>query len=102
MNVAVAVEALMQTIVAGLMVGTIYGLMGCGVGVIFGVMRVVNFAQGEFLMLAMYGGVFAAGLLGAVGVIGPTPAAYVSILLTAPVIFAFGAILHRALLSRVT
>jgi branched-chain amino acid transport system permease protein len=102
MNVAVAVEALMQTIVAGLMVGTIYGLMGCGVGVIFGVMRVVNFAQGEFLMLAMYGGVFAAGLLGAVGVIGATPAAYVSILLTAPVIFVFGFVLHRALLSRVT
>jgi branched-chain amino acid transport system permease protein len=102
MNAVVAFEAAMQTVAAGLMVGMIYGLMGCGVGVIFGVMRVVNFAQGEFMMLAMYGAAFAGGLLGAVGLIAPTAAAYLAVLLTAPAIFAFGAVLHRLLLSRVT
>jgi branched-chain amino acid transport system permease protein len=56
----ILLEAVMQTAVAGLMAGILYGLMASGVGLIFGVMRVVNFAQGEFLMLGMYGAVFAA------------------------------------------
>src|SRR5260221_13569584 len=92
----------MQTIVAGVMAGIIYGLMASGVGLIFGVMRVVNFAQGEFLMLGMYGAVFAAALIAPLGLLGVTPGAYVGILLTGPVIFVLGAIIHRLVLSRST
>lgn len=40
--------------VAGLLTGAVYGLMALGLSVIFGVMRVVNFAHGEMMVLAMY------------------------------------------------
>ena len=92
----------MQTVTAGLMAGIIYGLMASGVGLIFGIMRVVNFAQGEFLMLGMYGAVFAAALLAPLGLFGVTAGAYVGILLTGPVIFVLGAMTHRLVLSRST
>jgi branched-chain amino acid transport system permease protein len=41
-------------IVQGLLTGLVYGLMALGLSVIFGVMRVVNFAHGEFTVVAMY------------------------------------------------
>ena len=49
------VENFLQALFAGLTVGSIYGLMCVGLALIFGVMRVINFAQGEFMMLGMYG-----------------------------------------------
>ena len=94
----IVLEAVMQTVVAGLMAGIIYGLMASGVGLIFGVMRVVNFAQGEFLMLGMYGAVFAAALIAPLGLFGVTLGAYIGVLLTGPVIFILGAIIHRVVL----
>jgi branched-chain amino acid transport system permease protein len=102
MGLNIVLEAVMQTVVAGLMAGIIYGLMASGVGLIFGVMRVVNFAQGEFLMLGMYGAVFAAALIAPLGLFGVTLGAYVGVLLTGPVIFILGAIIHRVVLSRST
>jgi branched-chain amino acid transport system permease protein len=44
----------LNIIVAGLLTGAVYGLMALGLSVIFGVIRVVNFAHGEMMMLAMY------------------------------------------------
>jgi branched-chain amino acid transport system permease protein len=41
-------------IVAGLLTGCVYGLMALGLSVIFGVIRVVNFAHGEMMVVAMY------------------------------------------------
>src|SRR5580658_9265265 len=41
-------------IVAGLLTGCVYGLMALGLSVIFGVIRIVNFAHGEMMTLAMY------------------------------------------------
>ena len=38
-----------------MLIGSIYALMSIGLTLIFGVLRVVNFAHGEFLMFAMYG-----------------------------------------------
>ena len=102
MGLNIVLEAVMQTVVAGLMAGIIYGLMACGVGLIFGVMRVVNFAQGEFLMLGMYGAVFAAALIAPLGLFGVTLGAYIGVLLTGPVIFILGAIIHRVVLARST
>ena len=102
MVLAPVLEAVMQTALAGLMAGIIYGLMAAGVGLIFGVMRVVNFAQGEFLMLGMYGAVFAAALIAPLGLFGVTLGAYLGVLLTGPVIFVLGAIIHRLVLSRST
>jgi branched-chain amino acid transport system permease protein len=41
-------------VVAGLLTGCVYGLMALGLSVIFGVIRIVNFAHGEMMVLAMY------------------------------------------------
>ena len=48
---------LANVIIAGLMTGLVYGLMALGLAVIFGVARVVNFAHGEMMALAMYAAV---------------------------------------------
>lgn len=40
--------------ISGILLGMIYGLIGAGLNIIYGVMRVVNFAHGEFLMIAAY------------------------------------------------
>jgi branched-chain amino acid transport system permease protein len=44
----------LQVILDGLMSGMLYALVAVGLGIIFGVMDVINFAHGEFLMVAMY------------------------------------------------
>ena len=46
--------ALAQAITKGLLTGMVYGLMALGLSVIFGVMRVVNFAHGEMMIVGMY------------------------------------------------
>ena len=51
---AVAAASSSQYVVTGLLVGGVYALMSIGLALIFGVMRVVNFAQGDFMMLGMY------------------------------------------------
>ena len=43
-----------NVVVSGLLTGLIYGLMALGLSVIFGVVRVVNFAHGEMMTIAMY------------------------------------------------
>ena len=45
---------LLQVLASGLLMGLIYALIAAGLSLIFGLMDVVNFAHGEFLMLAMY------------------------------------------------
>ncbi len=47
-------ELLPGVVVQGVLTGLVYGLMALGLSVIFGVVRVVNFAHGEFAVLAMY------------------------------------------------
>jgi branched-chain amino acid transport system permease protein len=54
--------AVPQLIVSTLLLGAVYALIAVGLTLIFGVMRVVNFAYGEFLMLAMYLAFFAFSL----------------------------------------
>ena len=44
----------LQFLVPGILIGGVYALLASGLGLIFGVMRVVNFAQADFMMLAMY------------------------------------------------
>src|ERR1700754_1985146 len=48
-------EIFFNILLSGLLLGGIYALVSVGLNLIFGVVRIVNFAQGEFLMLGMYG-----------------------------------------------
>lgn len=77
----------MQSIVSGILIGGIYGLVSMGLSLIFGVMRIVNFAHGELVMLAMYGTFFSVTLLG----LDP----FVTILLTAPILFLVGIVIQK-------
>ena len=51
-------DLVINVVVAGLLTGLIYGLMALGLSVIFGVVRLVNFAHGEMMVLAMFAAVF--------------------------------------------
>ena len=70
-----------QAIVSGLLMGLVFALIALGLTMIFGVMDVVNFAHGEFLMLSMYASFWLFVLLG----IDPA--------LSGPVVAVFGALL---------
>ena len=48
------IDVYLNVIVAGILTGLVYGLMALGLSVIFGVVRVVNFAHGEMMSIAMY------------------------------------------------
>jgi branched-chain amino acid transport system permease protein len=96
------VENFLQLLSAGLLTGAIYGLMCVGLSVIFGVMRVINFAQGEFMMLGMYAALYAFGFIGAHALLPDVLAPFVAALLAGPAIFLLGIALHKLLVSRVT
>jgi hypothetical protein len=50
----VSADLVANVVVAGVLTGLVYGLMALGLSVIFGVVRVVNFAHGEMMTVAMY------------------------------------------------
>src|SRR6478735_1288585 len=92
-------EAILQTIAAGLLVGCTYGLMCVALGLIFGVMRLINFAQGDFLMLGMYFAMLIVASLGLADMFGALPAILIAAGLSVPVFFVFGWLLHAGLIS---
>jgi branched-chain amino acid transport system permease protein len=96
------VENVLQALSAGILLGGIYGLMCVGLGIIFGVMRVINFAQGDLMMIGMYCAFYLFSAAGLGTVLGPEVGAIVAALLTGPIMYAFGLVLHRFLISRVT
>ena len=56
-------EVLVQGLVSGLLMGFVYALIAAGLSLIFGLMEIVNFAHGEFLMGAMFATFWAWALL---------------------------------------
>ena len=76
--------------------------MCVGLSVIFGVMRVINFAHGDFMMIGMYVAWYLFGLSGAHAVFGDVIGPYIAALLAGPAVFIAGVLTHRLLVSRVT
>jgi branched-chain amino acid transport system permease protein len=91
-----------QALVAGLLVGGTYGLMCVGLGLIFGVMRVINFAHGDFMMLGMYVAYYLVTGFGVLLFLGPYAAPVVGAVLAGPIVFVVGWLVHRYLVSAVT
>src|SRR4030081_1205246 len=53
-----SLELVLNVALGGILAGLVYGLMALGLSVIFGVVRVVNFAHGEMMTIAMYIAIF--------------------------------------------
>ena len=102
MESAQQIENLLQSLVAGLLTGSTYGLMCVGLTIIFGVMRVINFAQGEFMMLGMYFTYFCTNFILAQFAISGIYLPFFVALLAGPVIYMMGDVLHRILLNKVS
>ncbi len=81
---------LFQLILSGVFIGGIYALMSMGLTLIFGVLRVVNFAHGEFLMLGMYGAWAITRYLD----LDP----YVATVAVVPAMFLFGGLVHQLII----
>src|SRR5580658_5867349 len=86
-------ETVAQAVVNGLLIGGIYALVSIGVTLIFGVVKIVNFAQGEFVMIGMYITYFLATYLG----IDPLA----SLIVAMPILFVVGVLLQHFLIRRV-
>jgi len=82
---------LLQAVVSGLLLGGVYGLVACGLSLIFGVLRIINFAHGAVMMLAMYATYWLFVLAG----VDP----YLSVVLTAPLFFALGVIIQKVVIE---
>lgn len=88
-----SVEILLQTLASGLLIGLIYALVSVGLTLIFGVMDIVNFSHGEFLMFGMYSGFW----LYAIFQLDPI----YTLPLTAIFLFGVGVLVYRVVISKI-
>ena len=86
-------EILLQTLASGVLIGLIYALVAIGLTMIFGVMDIVNFAHGEFLMLGMYSSFWLFSLYA----LDPM----MTLPLTVLMLFAFGVLLYKLVIVRI-
>jgi branched-chain amino acid transport system permease protein len=83
---------LTQATVTGLLAGGVYGLVALGLTLIFGVLHVINFAQGALVTLGMYVTYVVSSNL------GWNP--YLTLLVSVPLLFAFGALVQKIMINR--
>jgi len=86
-------ETIVQAVINGLLIGGIYALVSIGVTLIFGVVKIVNFAQGEFVMVGMYITYFLATQFGLDPIL--------SLVVSMPVLFVVGVLIQHTLIRRV-
>ncbi len=82
-----------QSLLSGILIGGVYALIGIGLTLIFGVMRVINFAHGDIMMIGMY----LTYILFTFAGIDP----FVSVLISFPLMFLFGGVLQKVFINRV-
>jgi len=82
-----------QVMIDGIIVGLMFALVAMGLSLIYGVMNIVNFAHGEFMMLAMFLSFFIWHFFG----IDPI----FSLVLVAAALFAFGVVVYRLLTKHI-
>ena len=82
---------IIQLIINGLLLGGMYALISIGLTLIFGVLEIINFAHGEFLMLSMFASFWLFQLYG----IDP----YLSLLIILPLFFLIGLAIQRAIIQ---
>jgi branched-chain amino acid transport system permease protein len=85
------VRTLLQGTIGGLLIGGVYALVALGLNIVFGTMRVVNFAQGTLLMVGMFGVYWLWALAG----LHP----YLSPLVTVPLLFGLGYLVQQTLVA---
>ena len=78
---------ILEDTINGILMGSIYGLTAMGLTIIFGVLKVINFAHGSLLMVGMYVSYWAIRLTG----VHP----YVALVLVIPIMFIFGYLLQK-------
>jgi branched-chain amino acid transport system permease protein len=83
----------LQAVLSGILVGGVLGLVSMGLSLVFGVVRIINFAHGDLVMLSMYGTFL---LYTGMTIFPPF-----SVLIVAPPLFLFGALLYRVLFEPV-
>jgi len=88
-----SIESFVQTLVFGIFVGGIYGIAAMGLALVFGVLKMLNIAHGELLMLGGYATFWAFSTFG----LDP----FVSLAIGIPVLFAIGLALDRAVYHRI-
>ncbi len=79
-------------VLQGILLGGLYALYGTGLSLIFGVMRLVNLAHGDFIVVAAYLALVAGQVLG----LSP----FFNVLIVAPLMFGLGVLLQRGVLNR--
>ena len=86
-------ELYVQAAINGILIGGVYSLMAVGLSLIFGVMRVINFAHGDMMVWGMYLSLWLFTSLG----VDP----YLSIVATGAAVFLLGAAVQRGLVNRI-
>ncbi|HZR72569.1 branched-chain amino acid ABC transporter permease [Bradyrhizobium sp.] len=82
----------LDALIQGILLGGLYALFAAGLSLIFGVMRLVNLAHGDFIVVAAYAILLIAGALG----LDP----FIAALIALPILFAIGFALQHVLLNR--